>query len=277
MEPGIPSLNIYKDFLSFTLNSLIKTLFYTALISLAVLVIVVFLTPIAFTACSADSYWCRIAYALTTSGGPIGFSALLLATGLGYASSQSTVKDKVTTFFKATGSLVLFFLLLAILNERYTKHFLKLQRPSHRLMLTQTGRINEIDSLYMLDKDSRKLYFEQLTVTHPESFDGFDKTIVAHWVEEAGFSFPSGHTFNAFLFAMILGYAIWFTRSRPQWRFWFLLPFLWAILVGVSRVAVGAHSALDVSVGAGLGILIGGFFLKIDITRYWLTRKKTIT
>ncbi len=181
------------------------------------------------------------------------------------------------TFIKATLSLVLFFLALAVLNERYTKHFLKLQRPSHRLMLAKTGRSNEIDSLYLLDKESRKLYFEKLTVSNPKSFEGFDKNIVAHWVEEAGFSFPSGHTFNAFLFAMILGYAIWFTRSKPRWRTWFILPFVWAFLVGVSRVAVGAHSALDVSVGAALGVLIGGFFLKIDITRYWLTRKKTGT
>jgi membrane-associated phospholipid phosphatase len=47
--------------------------------------------------------------------------------------------------------------------------------------------------------------------------------------------------------------------------------------VGISRVAVGAHSALDVTVGAALGIAIGFIFLKIDITRYWLTRKKTTT
>ncbi len=174
-------------------------------------------------------------------------------------------------------SLALFFMLLAVLNERYTKHFLKLQRPSHRYMLDQTGTINKIDSLYTLDKESRRLFFENLTQQNAERFSKIDKTIVAHWVDEAGFSFPSGHTFNAFLFAMIISYAIWFTRKRPQWRKLFFLPFVWALLVGISRVAVGAHSALDVTVGAALGIVIGFIFLKIDITRYWLTRKKTTT
>ncbi len=202
---------------------------------------------------------------------------MLVITGLFYASTQPTVRQKIFTFFKATLSLSLFFILLALLNERYTKHFLKLQRPSHRYMLSQTGRMGEIDSLYLLDKDSRKIYFEKLTTINAKDFQQIDQTIIAHWVEEAGYSFPSGHTFNAFLFAMILSYAIWFNRSRPDLRWLFFLPFLWALFVGISRVAVGAHSALDVSAGACLGIIVGAIFLWIDITRYWLTWKKPET
>jgi membrane-associated phospholipid phosphatase len=51
------------------------------------------------------------------------------------------------------------------------------------------------------------------------------------------------------------------------------LPFVWAYMVGVSRVAMGAHSALDVSVGALMGVLTACLFLYVDMTRHWLTRK----
>jgi len=59
-------------------------------------------------------------------------------------------------------------------------------------------------------------------------------------------SFPSGHTITAFACAAALA---WFV---PRWR-WPL--FALAALVGVSRVAVGAHYASDVVAGAAIGCL----------------------
>jgi phosphatidylglycerophosphatase B len=169
--------------------------------------------------------------------------------------------------------LVVFFGLLAYLNEHFTKHILKAPRPSHRYMLNQIGLSQKIDSLYQLDKSQRYDFFARLIKNNPLQFRQIDLEIQQHWIDEAGFSFPSGHTFNAFLFAMIISYAIYHNKSRPGWRRLFLVPFMWAVTVGVSRVAIGAHSALDVSAGATLGILIGAIFLYVDITRHWLTRK----
>lgn len=72
---------------------------------------------------------------------------------------------------------------------------------------------------------------------------------------------------------MVISYAIYFNRNRPKLRKLFFIPFIWAIGVGVSRVAFGAHTALDVSAGACLGILLGMLFLYINFTLHWLTRK----
>jgi phosphatidylglycerophosphatase B len=261
------------SFLSFTQINSIRPLIYISLVTLALLVIIVGLTPLAFTACSTDSLWCRLAYYATTSGGPVGFSILLLLTAFSYALNKPGKRQKIMTFFRTAITLAAFFMLLALINERYTKHFLKLQRPSHRYMLSQTGRLNEIDSLYQLDKETRRQFFNDLTSGNAERFIKIDKSVIAHWVEEAGYSFPSGHSFNAFLFATIIGYSIWFTRSKPKYRWLYFLPFLWALLVAVSRVAMGAHTALDVCAGALLGTAIGLFFLWIDLTRSWLTSK----
>lgn len=177
-------------------------------------------------------------------------------------------------FLLSVFTLMIFFGSLAWVNENYTKPVLKLQRPSHVYMLDQIGALSKIDTLYLWNKQDRQRYFNELLQKHPLKFQNIDDDVQAHWVEEAGFSFPSGHTFNAFLFAMLIAYAIYYNRSKAQLRRLYVLPFVWAYMVGISRVALGAHSALDVSVGALLGVLTGWFFLYIDITRHWLTQKR---
>lgn len=253
--------------------SFIKAVFYTAVIALSSLAVIVYFIPVAFTACSPHSLWANLAYIFTTSGGPLGFLALLLLTGFFYASTAATGREKTAVFFKSIIALALFFGVLAYVNENYTKRILKAQRPSHLYMLNKTGLTPVIDSLYQLDKESRQKYFSKLLENNPLKFEQIDLDVQQHWIEEAGFSFPSGHTFNAFLFAMILAYAIRHNRGRPKLRKLYVIPFLWALTVGVSRVAMGAHSAFDVTAGASLGLLTGFLFLYLDLTRHWLTRK----
>ena len=140
-------------------------------------------------------------------------------------------------------------------------------------MLEKVNELDRIDYLYTLSKKERGSIFAEILKEDSLKFVDIDKKIQAHWVEEAGFSFPSGHTFNAFLFTMVISYAIYFNRNRPKLRKLFFIPFIWVLGVGVSRVALGAHTALDVSAWACLGILLGMLFLYIDFTRHWLTLK----
>ncbi len=68
-------------------------------------------------------------------------------------------------------------------------------------------------------------------------------------IEVHGFhSFPSGHTAVAFTMAAIL---IMFTKNASMQWFWFIL----AILVGMSRVYIHQHFAMDVFAGSIIGIL----------------------
>jgi undecaprenyl-diphosphatase len=61
-------------------------------------------------------------------------------------------------------------------------------------------------------------------------------------------SFPSGHTATAFAAAAVVG-AIY---PRLRWPLYTL-----ATLIGVSRIYLGVHFALDVAAGAILGLSIG--------------------
>jgi undecaprenyl-diphosphatase len=62
------------------------------------------------------------------------------------------------------------------------------------------------------------------------------------------FSFPSGHTLNAFAVGTVI--ALGFPSLAP-------LAFLVAVSVGGSRVFLGLHFVTDVVVGAVLGVVIG--------------------
>ena len=59
-------------------------------------------------------------------------------------------------------------------------------------------------------------------------------------------AFPSGHTATVFLF-----FGIWALSAKKRWLSLFLL--LPALLVGISRIAVGVHWPADILAGSALG------------------------
>jgi membrane-associated phospholipid phosphatase len=74
-------------------------------------------------------------------------------------------------------------------------------------------------------------------------------------VPPAGLSFPSGHALVAFAVATLL--APYLPRS------WRLVAFGLALLVCVARVYLGAHNPLDVTAGAGAGLVVGGVLILV--------------
>ena len=72
-------------------------------------------------------------------------------------------------------------------------------------------------------------------------------------------AFPSGHTLTAFAIASALYFAS--GKSKRSTLVWL---FIFASLVGLSRIAVGAHWLTDVLVGAGMGIWCGMLGAKLS-------------
>ena len=79
-------------------------------------------------------------------------------------------------------------------------------------------------------------------------------------------SFPSGHTFTAF----VVGSIGFYFAKTPQVK---VLALLAASIVGISRVLVGAHWPIDVLVGAGLGMLSVATSLIVANHIHWGMRR----
>ncbi len=70
---------------------------------------------------------------------------------------------------------------------------------------------------------------------------------IIQWSVGGGFSFPSGHTTEAFASATAL------TFLFPRWKF--IIPlFLWASLVAFSRIYLGVHYPFDILGGIAIGV-----------------------
>lgn len=152
---------------------------------------------------------------------------------------------------------------------------LKEARPSHEYILMQSSTLDKLDSLYSLQTSLRANYFEQLITGDTLLFKNIDPRVLHHWIEEAGYSFPSGHSFNAFLLATVIAFSLSGSSHRTWKKAWFI-PFMWALLVAVSRVALGAHTPLDVSVGAAMGFSVAALFLYFDKTRKLIIHKRKL-
>jgi undecaprenyl-diphosphatase len=84
--------------------------------------------------------------------------------------------------------------------------------------------------------------------SHPDFMEHVHK--VNGYLADGDFGFISGHTTNAFAFAMLSALVI-----KNKW--YSILIFVWATLMAYSRIYLGAHFITDVVPGIVFGILTG--------------------
>jgi phosphatidylglycerophosphatase B len=242
----------------------------------ALLVCAVWLFYPEFTACSRDSLWCTFCYWTTQSAGRIGTIYVIVGGCIFFAAGQPKARGKALVFIRSLLVIVVLLSSFAYLNEHLIKTTVRIVRPSHTFMVKNTKFNSKLDSIYNLTDNNKKAFFKNVISTDTITFKAIDERILNHWIEEMGYSFPSGHSFNAFLLAGIIAFGIY--QNTPNRRRWLcVIPLVWASLVALSRVAVGAHSALDVSVGSAMGLLISYSFMSFRFTRELIIPKKSVT
>lgn len=137
----------------------------------------------------------------------------------------------------------------AWLNEHQLKPALAVPRPSIEFLASeQSGAIlpQGAENFYALpDKASRSAYLKSRLGA--ESSLRMPPLLRDHWIEETGFSFPSGHAFAA---TALSGWFI-FVLLCMRKRLWLLPVFWgWAVLVCYSRVVLGVHRPEDILAGS---------------------------
>ncbi len=155
---------------------------------------------------------------------------------------------------------------VAQFNEHLIKPKVAAERPAIR-KLAEMEVVN-LQKYYVTisSKDERREYLKAQMEKMSENIKNIHPEVVRHWIYEAGFSFPSGHALNAFLMAMLLSYLILETL-KPPYSSLFFIPFVWAVLVGAARVALGAHSAVDVTVGSLMGVILGAILIRSGVIK----------
>ena len=239
----------------------------------ALLVCAVWLFYPEFTACSRDSLWCAFCYWATQSAGRVGTIYVITGACMFFAAGQPSKKGKALVFIRSLLVLVVLLSSFAYLNEHLIKTSIRASRPSHTYIVKQTKFNEKLDSIYNLAENSRRIFFRRVIAADTLSFGSIDPRILNHWVEETGYSFPSGHSFNAFLLAGIIAFAIY--QNTPKRRRWLcVIPLVWASFVALSRVAMGAHTAWDISVGSAMGLLLSYSLMSLRFTRELIVPKR---
>lgn len=75
-----------------------------------------------------------------------------------------------------------------------------------------------------------------------------------HWMDETGFSFPSGHTSFVAVWALLGAALLW--RRGAGSRIFCGVLMVWALLVEITRLALGMHWPADVAASIVAGWLI---------------------
>jgi len=90
------------------------------------------------------------------------------------------------------------------------------------------------------------------------------------------YSFPSGHMLSSFIFCSILSFIV----IKSNWKLLYkwlasILLFLFALIIGISRIVLKAHYPTDVIASLCLGIawVIGSFYILRKINREYITQK----
>lgn len=151
----------------------------------------------------------------------------------------------------------------ASINEHFIKEKLEIPRPNISWLAGEGG----IGALGMSaehfyatgDKEARRVYLTSALQQGSQSDSRpihLTPLIEAHWIEETGYSFPSGHAFSAMFFAtFLLLIGTTYITSRRLWALYLLLP--WALAVCYSRPILRVHTPTDISIGGLQGLLIG--------------------
>ena len=235
-------------------------IFFHAIVAFLITAGIAWATPLSFCGYRSDQSSSRFFLFLSDSGAHWGILGVMFLMAALVASRQSGTGARIrkAVLFLLRLSTVL--AILAFINEFVTKPFFAVHRP-YVLRLEKEGLLSTDDYYALATRTKRADFMRKKLAENQDSpiVQSLDPKIREHWITMTGFSFPSGHSQNAFLFAVILSFLFQHLLSNGKRFVW--IPFLWATGICLSRVAVGAHSPLDITVGALTGGLFGGLIL----------------
>ncbi len=159
------------------------------------------------------------------------------------------------------GLLLLVLSMVSLLNEHLVKPGFHIFRPNILQLASnppqQPSLRMSAEAFYDLpDKHTRSDYL--FRVLNAADYNGpeLQPLVKKHWIEETGYSFPSGHTTAAMALASFF-LALALSRFTGRQLIPYLILPLWALSVAWSRMVLQVHTPLDVLAGGIQGMVVG--------------------
>lgn len=148
---------------------------------------------------------------------------------------------------------LLIILAIAILSGQVFKSVIKNLTADSRPFVLWIEKTYNVDDeyFYSLPRSERREIIKQYIHNSPE----IPKWLYHHWCSETGYTFPSGHTLFATTWAFLALVLLNFRRYPVV----ISIIVAWAILIEISRLALGMHHPIDVICGAFLAWAISLF------------------
>lgn len=208
-----------------------------------------------------DGRLARVLCGLTETGG-VRLAPVVLLAALGiWATDRGTERARRRRESGAMLGLIAVTLpTTALLNEYVLKRIVAQPRPSH-VRLAEAGFILNLPAFARLDEDGRRDFLESrvggAALPGAAAALSVHPVVLAHWIDQTGYTFPSGHALNAFMAAVLfLGGTL--ANPTPRRRGLAAAMLGWAVAVALTRVLLLVHRPLDVTAGALLGAVLGG-------------------
>ncbi|WP_392563888.1 phosphatase PAP2 family protein [Orbus wheelerorum] len=146
--------------------------------------------------------------------------------------------------------ILLIILALSVLVGQGIKSVVKNYTAESRPFVLWIEKSYQVDDdyFYSLPRDERQQIIKQYVYLSPK----IPNWLYQHWRNETGYTFPSGHTLFAATWAFLALIFLNFKRHRII----IILMIMWAILIEISRLALGMHHPIDVISGSILAWLI---------------------
>lgn len=229
-----------------------------AIVSLG-LVFASFLINVEFSAVSLKTF-SKLWMFVTNTGGTIGSGVLTLLASVFLAFSYKSVKVRGLSF----GILLLVFSTLLIGVAQLNEHLIKerVQEPRPNIILLSENEEFKAGDVYAFDHKVERSDFLQKHIDETKRGSillgelEIEPIVWRHWLKETGYSFPSGHSVNAFLMAFIMSYCF-LLKFKSFGKYGVLTIYFWASIVAYSRLLLGVHSSFDISFGALWGTILG--------------------
>ena len=123
----------------------------------------------------------------------------------------------------------------------------------------------ELEPFYELSRKERGIVVQNTLINDQTT----PKWLENHWQKETGYSFPSGHTMFAVMWAFII--VGFLSREKdPKTPLIMGIMILWAGLMMISRMRLGMHFPIDLFVSTLIGYPIALFFF------YFLAKRDTL-